>query len=394
MDRRSDAVIIGGGIIGAFVAYYLARENVQVALIEKGDIAGQTSGSCNGNVLAIGETTELGTQLALKNQRLYDELSKELEYDFEYRQQGSIVVIENEEQMKVAKKRVKRQQRRGVPVRLMDREEIHKDEPLLAEDILGAIECSCDSSLNPMYLVYGLVEALRKRENIVLPFTEVTAIKLSRRGAVKAVVTSRGSIKTEVIVNAAGAWAPEVGRMVGIKIPIIPQRGQILVSERTGSVVRRNVMEFGPFTAESGGQGKRSSKGARRGFTISLVVQPTASGNFLIGKSEEFVGFDRSSTYGVISALARRAIRFFPIVSKINIIRSYAGLRPYTGDHLPIISAVDKVPGFYIAAGHGGDGIRLAPFTGKLTSQLIVGKKLSRFQEKLSLTRPSLSGRK
>lgn len=394
MNRKVDAVIIGGGIIGAFVGYYLVKENIRVALVEKGDIAGETSSSCIGNVGTIDITTGLGIQLALESQKIYYQLSQELEYDFEYRQKGNVLIIENEEQMEDAKKIVNKQQAVGVPTRLMDEEEIHENEPLLADDILGAIESSSGSALNPMYVVYGLVETLKKRGDIVLPFTEVTAIKLSCKNAVEAVVTSRGLIKTGIVVNAAGVWAPKVGSMVGVEIPIIPQRGQVLVSERTPPIVRCTTMEFGSLIAEFGEQEKNGVGTAIRQFDISFVIQPTPSENFLIGTSTEFVGFDKRNTYEVMSALARRAIRFFPIISKVNIIRSYAGLRPYTLDHLPIISGIDGVPGFYIAAGHGGDGVGEAPITGKLASELIVGKRLSFPQEKLALTRPSLYRRR
>lgn len=393
MNKEVDAVIIGAGIIGAFVAYYLAKENVKIALVEKGSIAGETSSSCNGNVGTIDITTGLGIQLALESQKLYGQLNQELEYDFEYRQKGDALIIENEEQIKAARKMLEKQQAVGIPVRLVDREEICEHEPLLADDVLGAIECDQGLTLNPMYLVYGLVEALKKG-GIVLSFTEVTAIKLSRKGAVEAVITSRGLIKTGIVVNAAGAWAPEIGSMVGIEIPIIPQRGQVLVSERTAPIIRRTVMEFRSLMAEFGDQDKSSIEAPRRQSDISFIMQPTSSGNFLIGMSREFVGFDKRNTYKIMSALAQRAIRFFPILREINIIRAYAGLRPYTRDHLPIICGIDRVPGFYIAAGHGGDGIGLAPITGKLISELIVGKKPSLVDEKLAVARPSLYSRK
>jgi sarcosine oxidase subunit beta len=107
---------------------------------------------------------------------------------------------------------------------------------------------------------------------------------------------------------------------------------------------------------------------------VAFVFEPTASNNFLIGSSRSFVGEDISCDIEVMQALAERAIRFFPVIRDIKVIRGYSGLRPFTPDHLPIISDT-PVPGFYIAAGHEGDGIGLSPITGRCIADMISGKK-------------------
>jgi sarcosine oxidase subunit beta len=117
------------------------------------------------------------------------------------------------------------------------------------------------------------------------------------------------------------------------------------------------------------------------------VFEPTASNNFLIGSSRAFVGFNTDVSIDVMRGLAKRAIRFFPVMKDLHVIRSYAGLRPYTADHFPIISDVEAVPGFYISAGHEGDGIGLAPISGKLMSQMVTGKKTEFDVKKLSFSR-------
>jgi sarcosine oxidase subunit beta len=122
-------------------------------------------------------------------------------------------------------------------------------------------------------------------------------------------------------------------------------------------------------------------------YGIAMVFEPTEHGNFLIGSSREFAGFNRRCNHHVLELMARRALRFFPTIRNIHIIRSYAGLRPHTPDHLPIVSAVPAVPGLYIAAGHEGDGIGLAPITGKLISEMIVGEPTSIATEPLKLHR-------
>jgi sarcosine oxidase subunit beta len=150
----------------------------------------------------------------------------------------------------------------------------------------------------------------------------------------------------------------------------------MLVSERTFPVGPRKVMEFGYMMAKfEGGSYTRKVTPEMEKFGVALVFEPTEAQNFLIGSSRRFVGEDTSCDVEVLRAMAQRAIRFFPVIKDINIIRSYAGLRPYTPDHLPIVSETE-VPGFYVAAGHEGDGIGLSLITGKLVTQMICGEPL------------------
>ena len=120
---------------------------------------------------------------------------------------------------------------------------------------------------------------------------------------------------------------------------------------------------------------------------IGFVFEPTQANNFLIGSSHTFVGFDTHVSIEVMRGLAKRAIRFLPIMKNINIIRAHAGLRPYIQDHMPIISKVDEVPGFYVAAGHGAKGICLSQFTGKIISQMIAGEETIMPNDILSINR-------
>ena len=123
---------------------------------------------------------------------------------------------------------------------------------------------------------------------------------------------------------------------------------------------------------------------------MAMVFEPTEAGNFLIGSSRRFVGESTASYRRVLRAMAQRAIRFFPVIKDIRIIRSYAGARPFTPDHLPIVSGTE-VPGFFIGAGHEGDGIGLSLISGKLLAEMVSGRPLSMDVAPLSFSR--FSGR-
>jgi sarcosine oxidase subunit beta len=252
------------------------------------------------------------------------------------------------------------------------------------------METDCDGSLNPMALAYGLVHGAKKLGAKVLTHRAVTDIRLDADGCIERVVIEKEEIVTKRVVNAAGAWAPEIGKLVGLDIPIRPRQGQMLVAERTFPVARRKVMEFGYMMAKfESSDYTRNVTTEMEKYGVALVFEPTEATNFLIGSSRRFVGMDTSCHIDVLRAMAQRAIRFFPVIKDIKTIRSYAGLRPFTPDHLPIISETE-IPGFYVAAGHEGDGIGLSLITGKLISQMICDEppaipieplKLSRFRD-------------
>lgn len=374
--KSYDVIIIGGGVIGNCVAYYLSQFNLDIALIEKGDIACGTSSRCDGNILINAKKPGFNAEMAASSQKLFKQLISEIPYDFEYKQRGSLSVIESEEELRVASDYADKLAADGYPVQMLDKYEVHDVEPYLAEDIIGGIMVTCDASLNPMAFAFGLNLACGRHGVDIYDHCLVKNIKLDRNGAIERVITDHEVFITKNVVNCAGVWASEIGKMVGIDIPIKPRQGQVLVAEKTFSVGRRKIMEFGYLMTKFGGEDyNRDVNPELEKNGIAFVFEPTQSDNFLIGSSRAFVGFDTKVSIEVMQGLANRAIRFFPVLKDINVIRAYAGLRPYVSDHMPIISQVKQIPGFYIAAGHEGDGISLSPLTGKLISQMIVSEE-------------------
>lgn len=376
MNKSSDVIVVGGGVIGSSVAYYLSKEGFQVTVLERGDIASGTSSACDGNILVVDKQPGFDSQLGYASQKLYRTLQDELGYDLEYRQLGSTLAVENHEQEVMARDWVRRLGEAGIPMRYIEADEVHEYEPNVAPDIIGLVECGSDASLNPMAVVFGFAQAAKRNGAVIRPFAEVKRLlKDHNSGEILGVETSEGTVLAPRVVLAAGVWTPPLAATAGVEVPIIPRKGHILVAERTFQVGTRKMQEFGYLMAKFGG--KRDVDPEIEKYGVAMVFEPTPHGNFLIGSSREFVGFDTSCNREVLRFMAKRAIRFFPCIRNVNVIRSYAGLRPYTPDHLPIISEVPSVPGLYIAAGHEGDGIGLAPITGVLISQMLTGKETS-----------------
>ncbi|MDQ6600836.1 NAD(P)/FAD-dependent oxidoreductase [Bacillus salipaludis] len=371
--KNCDVLVIGGGIIGCAIAYYASKYGRDVTILEKGEFVSGTSSRCDGNILAIDKDPGFDSQMSLLSQRLVDDLSKELEHTFEYRAPGSILVCESEEEMSAAEQWVNRQKAAGLPFRMLDREDIRQESSFFADDLLGGLECATDSTVNPYLLSFALLEAAKKQGAKAYKQTEVKEMKKENGSFI--IQTSNGVFTANHVVNAAGVWAPYIGEMLDLSIPIQPRKGHIIVASRQQFVGRRKVMEFGYLISKFGGERKVDPLTEKYG--VALVFEPTESQNFLIGSSREFVGFNTKVNNEIIKCIANRAIRFYPKMADMMVIRSYAGLRPWTEDHLPIISKVEEVPNYYIAAGHEGDGISLAAVTGKLIEELINEKETS-----------------
>lgn len=389
MRHHCDVLIIGGGIIGCAIAYYTSKSGRDVTMIEKGEFVSGTSSRCDGNILAIDKDPGFDSQMSLVSQKLVDELSKELKQPFDYRAPGSILVCETEEEMEAAQKWVDRQREAGLPFRMLDRQDIRQDSKYFADDLLGGLECATDSTVNPYLLAFNLLEGARNMGAKAHKKTEVTGMRRNTEGTFT-VETSNGIFTANHVINAAGVWAPYIGEMLDLTIPIKPRKGHIIVASRQEFVGPRKVMEFGYLISKFGG--KRQVDPITEKYGVALVFEPTESQNFLIGSSREFVGFNTKINNEIIKCIANRSIRFYPKMADMMVIRSYAGLRPWTEDHLPIVSEVEGIPNYYIAAGHEGDGISLAAVTGKVIEEMLNKKdtciptkplRFSRFKERV-----------
>ncbi|PFE97945.1 glycine oxidase [Bacillus thuringiensis] len=387
--RHCDVLIIGGGIIGCSIAYYTSKYGRDVTIIEKGEFVSGTSSRCDGNILAIDKDPGFDSQMSLVSQKLVTDLSEKLEYSFEYRAPGSILVCESDEEMEAAQQWVNRQKEAGLPFRMLDRQDIREESPFFGDDLLGGLECATDSTVNPYLLAFSLLSEAQKFGAKAFKQTEVKSMNIETNGSF-VVETTNGTFTAKQVVNAAGVWAPKIGQMLNVNIPIEPRKGHIIVASRQQHVGCRKVMEFGYLISKFGG--KRKVDALTEKYGVALVFEPTESQNFLIGSSREFVGFHTRINNEVIKCIANRAIRFYPKMADMMVIRSYAGLRPWTEDHLPIISRVEHIPNYFIAAGHEGDGISLAAVTGKVIEELLNEKetiipieplRLSRFTERV-----------
>ena len=371
-----DIIVVGAGIIGCITAYYLSKAGYKVGLVEKGDIASGTSSRCDAVALISDKKPGIDTDIGYKSIQMYKELAKELSFDFQFSSRGSLYVCETEQELEIAAEYAAQQRSDGYRMQIVDQKELLEIEPKLAKDLIGGIWTEVDSTMNPYLVCYAFIEEAKKYGLKLFTNHEVREIGRGVHGRIEKVITDKEIIRTERIVNCAGVWASQIGDMVGIDIPIRPRKGMILVTEKTDRIVNQKVHEFGYMLSKFEDINyKRDVSKLVEDHNIAFTIEPTDADNYLVGGHRAFNGYDIRSENQVIRGIAERAMRFLPVLKDVSCIRAYAGIRPWVIDHLPIVSEVEEVPGFYIASGHEGDGISMAPITGKMITQLISGEK-------------------
>jgi len=373
-NKSYDVVVIGAGVMGTSCAYHLVKKGFKVALIEKIDIARGTSSHCDAVALIVDKMPGVDAALGYASIQRFLELKNELSYDFELHQKGSMYACETDQEMDIASKYAKSMQDDGYDIDILNPKELLEHEPFMAKDLKGGIFSKACCGLNPFKLCFAFVDQVKGKGLDVYSYTDVKGIKLNDKNAVEGVETDKGFLSTKKVVNCAGVWSPEIGKMVGVDIPVKPRKGVILVSATSFPFCNQKVQEFGYMVSKFAEFKCKRDPDVEK-YNVAFTIEPSKANNVLIGSSRNFAGYGVNTEIEIIHAIAKRAIRFYPILKEMNCIRSYAGVRPFLDAHLPLITDVDKVPGYYIATGHEGDGISLSPMTGRLISELIAGEK-------------------
>jgi sarcosine oxidase subunit beta len=389
--KSYDAVVIGAGVIGSASAYYLSLAGLRVALLDKGDVAGGSSSHCDAVGLICDKQPGIDTAMGQASIDLYGALAKQFSYDFEYNPKGCLYACETDAEMEVAAEYVRAQQADGYGMRMVDGREITELEPYIAKDLAGGVYTPGESAIavSPYKVCFAFAEEGKKLGLDVYAYVDITAIRRNpATNAVESVETNIGAFAAPKIINCGGVWAPDIGRLVGIDIPIAPRKGMNLVSEKTAKIAFHKVLEFGYMMSKFDNISfKRNVSPLVEEYNVAFNIEYTNADNLLLGGYRGFRGFDVRSELEAMKAIAERGMRFYPVLRDINCIRSYAGVRPFVEDHLPIVSDVDAVPGFYIAAGHEGDGICFAPFTGRAVAQIVTGQPTDFDLSRLSFSR-------
>jgi sarcosine oxidase subunit beta len=239
-------------------------------------------------------------------------------------------------------------------------------------DIEGAALLPGVAHVSPMKVVRELVVRSVAMGAEVWPATEVTGIDVEGE-RIRGVTTNRGFLAAAWVVVAAGVWSTKVCAGLGLNLPIRPLKGNVLVTEPVGAFVQHYVAES--RLEPIGGQPESGLDVEREGESAAeLVMQNLPSGSILIGSTKQHHAADLDVDRVSVAAIAERALRFFPSLRQVRILRTYCGWRPWVPDGHPIIGPVAGVGGLIVAAGHAGNGNTWALLTGALVADMISGR--------------------
>lgn len=368
--ERAQVVIIGGGVIGLSVAYSLSKRGCRdIVVLEKEKFLGACStGACAGGIRQQ-FSTEINILLGIASVCMYEEFERELDCKIDFRQNGYLFLLSSENGWQSFQKNVILQKRSGLSnVRLMSPKEVKEFIPLLnIDDLCGATFCPTDALADPNSVVQGYAKEARRLGVKIYTERAVTGIKVINN-KIDEVETTQGNISSNIVINAAGAYASLIGDMVGVSIPVSPVRRQIFVTTPF-----KDIPVSMPMVVD---------------FETSLYMHPE-SGGLLMGMSDhnEPPSYNTNVDQEFMMKVIEQAIHRMPVLERSEIMRGWGGLYEVTPDYHPIIGAVSDITGLYCAAGFSGHGFMHAPVTGKLMAQLILDGKTFIDISSLSLTR-------
>lgn len=390
--KTYDIVITGGGVIGASIAYYLTKKTKLSVAIFDIKKPGNASRAAAGGLWPIGESVGLGcgvilfktlinanaakkdekksnnTQrpeqlpkcffdLCLKSNELYpalwEEMKEKFKVDFKLEKTGLKYIIYDEYDRKYAQQIADSIPHLKSQLQWYDKSELKIDEPLVSDEAIAALEFKKDDQVNPYLLLKAYREAARCQGAVVYHNTEVNDVQV-KNYKVQSVLTSSGTYGCGLLINAAGAWASSIAEKVTyMKLPVIPVKGQVVLSEKMPKIMRSCIS------------------------TSDCYIAQKDNGELYIGSTTEEKGYDTSCSYNAIYDLCKGAIRCLPMLKKVNIKRTWAGLRPGTPDELPILGPIDGIDGYLNACGHFRTGILTSAITGEIICDLVTGVKPS-----------------
>jgi glycine oxidase len=359
MPSNAEVVIIGAGITGCSIAYYLAQEGIRAQIIERNAIGSEASGMSPGVLAPLMDMEAPGVmdvkarwsyvEFNLEGFRLlsclHEELREETGVDVQYRRTHILHTAFNESDEKRLKAQIPRQQASGIKMGWLERDDLKSLYPGLGPKVQGAL-CWYDQAEVEAYrltLAYAQAAELRGaciRQGIVMGIRH-------HGSRVTAVVVSGKEIQADAVVLAMGPWSKAGGLWFGRKVPVVPVRGQIMVME-PASVLPPYLIFHG----------------------LNYVI-PKAGGLIMAGTTLERVGFRNRVTQAGRDFIMRGALSLSPLVGKTRLLRAVSGLRPNSEDSLPIIGRLPGWDNTYVAAGNGPQGIILSAITGRTLAELI-----------------------
>jgi sarcosine oxidase subunit beta len=388
MRTEADIVVVGAGIMGLAIAYHLASMGVEkVSVVDRSYLCGGASGRNGGGVRAQW-SSEQNVRLMQESIRICRDFASEMKINVWFRQGGYLFIVRSEEKRRALEASVNVQNACKLSTRMLTPKEAKDLVPELDTDgIVAASYNGDDGVVFPWPFVWGFAQAAEKRGVEIHTFTDVKGFQ-TQGDQITGVVLDRvgkrgtkGVLKTRRVVNAAGAWSPQIAKMLGVELPNKPHRHEICSTEPLKPWLR-------PLVAD---------------LTDGLYFSQSTRGEIVGGIGQEHVpeGINQDSSHAFLGRYARSLTRACPLLGRVKVLRQWSGCYDLTPDANPIVGPVDEVPDFFQASGFMGHGFMMAPIMGKkIAEQIVTGKdtellsrwNLRRFKEGKLLSEAMIIG--
>jgi len=355
--QTQDVIVIGGGVIGCSIAYYLAKKGANVVVLERDRVGAHASSAAAGMLGAQVEMAFPGPmiQLCLRSRAMFPELGRELYertgLDIELNTEGLLRVAWNRTEAEELRDRAHWQRELGGRAEWWEPRSVREDEPEVGADITGALFLPDDAQVSAPRLTLAFARAAQALGVRLLEGCEVTDF-LTDGDQVTGVETVVGTFRAGVVVLAAGAWSGVLARRLGLNLPVFPVKGESLAL-RPDRLPHRKTL-----------------------FAHGCYLVPKADGRIVVGATEKEHDFSPGVSLGAIHRLAHEATRLVPSLAEADVWSYWSSVRPGSGDGLPLMGRLASVRGLYVASGHFRNGILLSPITGALMAELITGAQV------------------
>jgi glycine oxidase len=350
----SDAIVVGGGVIGCSIALKLAEAGLKVTVIEKGRIGCEASRAAAGMLATQSEATQTGPffDICLQSRSIYRDFAARLSeasgIDVEYKDEGMLFIAleDDTEGPDRATAWANWQNAAGLAVDKLNARETHALEPAVTESATRAVFIPGDHQIENRRLMDALDVAMQRAGVQVVEGAVVDRITVEQDRAT-GVECGGDRLNGGCVIVAAGTWSGSLLASVGLNVETIPAHGQIVALRGSRAPITRVI------------------------HSHKCYIVPRRDGRILIGATVEYLGFQKRITAGAISSLLSAGIEAVPGLKDFEIVESWSGLRPDTVDHLPIIGGCG-IGNLYLATGHFRNGILLAPFTADVIATLVL----------------------
>lgn len=352
MARSADVVVVGAGAIGTSIAYHLTRRGVRPLLVDRGPVAGGSTGRSAGGVRHQ-FSSETNVRLSLLSIAAFERFDDEVGGSADFRQYGYLILATSSDEAASFRAQAAMQRSLGVPVEVLEPGETKALVPQIeVGDVIVATWCPTDGYADPYGVAQGYASAARQNGAVVLEGVEVTGVRVAG-GRVAGVETADGPVDAPVVVDAAGPWAAQIGAMAGLVLPIAPYRRQAYVTRPFDGLPQRlpMVIDFRTHFYF-----RREGPGILFGMT-DLAEPP---------------GFSTHVDWAFLEKVVAHALHRVPVLAEAQVMKGWAGLYDTTPDANPILGPAGEPDGFFVAAGFSGHGFMHSPAVGVLLAEWIV----------------------